>query len=275
MPELPEVETVVRSIRPHLCGRVITGAWHDWPRVFGNDDPNIVTARLENRQIRGVDRRGKYILISLDQGVLSIHLRMTGRLYVAEKEAVHDADRWVHFRLELDDGRALRFSDSRKFGRVRLGDQVATAIPELGWEPFDPRFTAAVLAEALHNRQRPIKVMLLDQTIIAGIGNIYADESLHMAGIHPATPALQLGGAQIEGLYTAIQAVLAQAITHEGASINWYRKPDGSRGAAQDSLHVYGREGQPCHTCGWPIARTTIAQRGTHYCPRCQVPPTQ
>ncbi|NWG18370.1 MAG: DNA-formamidopyrimidine glycosylase [Chloroflexi bacterium] len=268
MPELPEVETVVRGLRAPLVGRTITAVWIEQPRVIRAPDPTEFAARIVGQTITAINRRAKYILCALNDDLLVIHLKMTGRLYVAGSPET--ADRWVRLRLHLDDGQSLYFSDARRFGGVYLVDDLARIAPRLGPEPLDDSFTVDALRERLTGRRKRIKALLLDQSFIAGVGNIYADEALHRAGIHPLRFSDTLSGPEIARLHGAIRAALASGIDYEGASINWYRKPDGTPGESQEHFFVYGRDGQPCLTCGQLIVKIRVAQRGTHYCPNCQ-----
>ena len=270
MPELPEVETVVRNLRKPLIGHTVTGMWYDWDKTVHSPDPKTFANRVVGQRFTAVNRRAKYILCELEDDVLIVHLKMTGRLYVAERDATHDADRWVHFRLDLDGDRQLRFSDARKFGRVYLTADVNTITGGLGPEPLNEAFTPQVFKEQLAGRSKNVKALLLDQTVLAGVGNIYADESLFRAGIHPLRRTDQLTDDEIVRLHGTVRDSLNAGITHEGASINWYRKPDGTKGASQDHFYVYGRDGQPCKQCGTPIEKIRVAQRGTHFCPVCQ-----
>ena len=270
MPELPEVETVVRGLRAPLVGRTIQSVWYDWAKVIQTPSPEQFAARIQGQTVRAVNRRAKYILCELDHDILAIHLKMTGRLYVVDQSNNQRDDQWVHIRFDLDHDKQLRFSDARKFGRVYLASSVEEIAPDLGPEPLVDAFTVAVLQERLRNRHKQIKALLLDQTFVAGVGNIYADESLHRAGIHPLRAADSLTEAEIARLYETIRLVLNNGIDHEGASINWYRKPDGTQGESQHHFTVYDREGEPCLTCGQPIIKIRVAQRGTHYCPNCQ-----
>jgi formamidopyrimidine-DNA glycosylase len=271
MPELPEVETTVRGIRPHLERRTITGVWMDWTRGLATPDPITFKARIVGQTVQIVSRRAKYIVIHLDHAVLLIHLKMTGRLYVVPDAFEGDADRWVHFRFQLDNGHQLRFSDSRKFGRVYLVDDMDEVTGHLGPEPLTDDFTLDVFSDLIHKRSGILKALLLNQEFVAGIGNIYADEALHMAHIHPKRTADTLTDDEIERLYNGIRQALQAGIDREGASIGWYRKPDGSKGTAQDGLLAYGRTGESCRTCdvGF-IEKITVGQRSTHYCPNCQ-----
>ena len=270
MPELPEVETVVRGLRRPLVGRRIVSMWQDWERAIHSPTPAQFAARIAGQRIDAVERRGKYVLVELEHDTLVIHLKMSGRLYVCAADETNEADRWVHVRFDLDDGEQLRFSDVRKFGRVDLTDDVAGLLSHLGPEPFDDEFTPDLLLTKLAKRTRAIKGLLLDQAIVAGIGNIYADEALFLAGIHPGCRGQQLSADDCVRLRAAIRRTLASGIQHEGASINWYRKPDGGKGNSQDHFFVYGRENQPCRRCGGPISKIRLAQRGTHFCPVCQ-----
>ncbi len=270
MPELPEVETVVRGLRAPLVGRTITGVWLDWPNSLVTPSAEAFAARLPGQMIRSVERRAKYILIGLPADTLLIHLKMSGRLYVAPVGASREADRWVHFRFSLDNNHELRFSDARKFGRVYLVPDAAAVVGRLGPEPLDDAFTPEAFRALLARRRGAIKPLLLNQTFIAGIGNIYADEALHRAGIHPLRRAESLNDEEQARLYAGIRAALSAGIDHEGASVNWYRKPDGSRGESQEHFRVYGRTGQPCPVCGVSIRRIVVGQRGTHVCPNCQ-----
>lgn len=270
MPELPEVETVVRGLRAPLLGRRIIAMWHDWDKTIATPSPPEMAARLEGQTVNAITRRAKYVVCELDHGLLMVHLKMTGRLYVVPAEAQHDADRWVHFKLTLDNGHELRFSDFRKFGRVYFTEDLETITGALGPEPLDPAFTLDVLRERLKGRKRVLKPLLLDQTFVAGLGNIYADEALHRAGLHPLRLSQTLDEAEIARLHQMIVAALSDGVAREGASINWYRKPDGSKGSVQETLTVYGRTGEPCHTCGTPIEKIRVGQRGTHFCPVCQ-----
>lgn len=270
MPELPEVETVVRGLRAPLIGRTIESVWSDWHKAIRYPDAAAFEARLRGQTVRAVERRAKYILCHLDHDILVIHLKMTGRLYVTANDDTHDSDRWVHVRFQLDGGRQLRFSDSRKFGFVSLVADLSELAPALGPEPLSDVFTLEGFRAALMRHHKHIKALLLDQAFVAGVGNIYADESLHMAQIHPMRAANSLSAPESERLYHAIRAVLEQGIEREGASVNWYRKPDGTSGDAQHHFAVYDRTDQPCPTCGSAIQKIRVAQRGTHYCPVCQ-----
>lgn len=269
MPELPEVETFVRALRAPLLGRTITGIRNDWSRQIAVLSPDAFRARIIGHRIEAIDRRGKYLVFTLsDDETLIIHLKMTGHLSVVPAETAND--RYAHTVFELNDGRELRFRDPRKFGRVYLVHDPADVLGPLGPEPLEEGFTAADLADRLRRHKRAIKPLLLDQTFIAGIGNIYADEALFRAGILPTRPSDTLTPAEIEALHAAIQAVLALGIEREGASISTYVKADGQKGDMQNAVAVFRRTGQACYTCGRPIERIVLGGRSTHFCPTCQ-----
>jgi formamidopyrimidine-DNA glycosylase len=266
LPELPEVETVARSLRPGLEGAVIKRGHLGWSRTLEGIPLDAFNAAAGGQRIHKVGRRGKYVTMQLDRDFLTVHLRMTGRLYFAE--TAEGLDPWVRFSLQLEDGRYLAFSDSRKFGRVYFTPDLDFLEAKLGPEPLGMR--AEAIAAIIKGSSRAIKPFLLDQTKIAGIGNIYADESLFRARIHPKKPVDKLTKPQRLRLGGIIPDVLQAAIDHEGASINWYRKPDGSVGESQLHFAVYGREGEPCLNCSRPIRKIVLGQRGTHFCPTCQ-----
>lgn len=270
MPELPEVETVVRGLRAPLIGHTVLGAWTDWSKVIHKLTPEDFNARISGQTFTAVKRRAKYILCEMTHDVLIVHLRMTGRLYIAPDDIGTDADRWAHLRLQLDGDVQLRFSDARKFGRVYLTADPDSIFFKLGPEPLEDDFTPEVLARRLHGRHKNIKALLLDQSFIAGVGNIYADEALFRAGIHPLRNSDSLSNEEIKLLHSTIRGALSDGVDYEGASINWYRKPDGSVGESQEHFYVYGRNGKACVKCGTIIEKTRVTQRGTHYCPACQ-----
>lgn len=271
MPELPEVETVVRALRSPLIGRTFTGFESLWPnQVRLPDDVDELGARINGRTVTAINRRAKYIVMTLDDGAetLIVHLKMTGHLAVEAAGApVHEH---VRQRFFLADGDELRFRDMRKFGRVYLVSDPAEVLEKLGPEPLDARFSSGELKSRIAHRRRMIKPLLLDQTVIAGIGNIYADESLFGARIRPDRYAHTLTDFEIEQLHHAIQTALNLGIAREGASITNYVKPDGTKGEMQEEVMVFRRTGYPCYVCGTPIERVVLGQRSTHFCPRCQ-----
>jgi len=279
MPELPEVETVVRQLRPHLVGRTVTGAQVLWARTIARPSVRSFREQLVGRRFTELTRRAKYIVATLDDGRLLVgHLRMTGRFFVraaaGQPEAGEPDGKFIRVALALDGGRELVFSDVRKFGRIALVSALEDATPELGPEPLSAEMDAAWLAGALAGRRRQLKPLLLDQSFLAGLGNIYVDESLHRAGLHPLQSSERVSRAGAGLLAEAIREVLTAAIEAEGSSFDtFYRTPEGQPGAFQDEFAVYGRGGLPCRACGTPIRRIVVGQRGTHFCPRCQPAP--
>ena len=269
MPELPEVETFVRALRRPLLGRTIVAARNDWPRHIALPPPDELAARIAGRRIEAIDRRGKYLVFSLsDDENLIIHLKMTGHLSVVPADT--PTDPYAHTIFALDDGRELRFRDPRKFGRVYLVRDPADVLGPLGPEPLAGEFSAEALAERLARRRRVLKPLLLDQTFLAGIGNIYADEALFDARLQPTRRSETLTAEEIAALHAAIRKVLALGIEREGASISTYVKADGQKGDMQNAVAVFRRTGQTCYACGGPIERIVLGGRSTHYCPGCQ-----
>lgn len=268
MPELPEVETIVRRLEPHLVQKTIQDAAVFWPRTLAFPDEPAFTQKIRGQTIQHLGRRGKFLLIHLSTDTLLIHLRMSGDLLLkAGKIQPEKHDRLI---LTLDSAQqettSLIFQDPRKFGRAWLVKDPQQILAPLGPEPLSPSFTSAWLVTALHNKQRQIKPLLLDQTFIAGLGNIYTDEALHLAGIHPLTPANAIPTPKIEALWAAIRSVLQEGIRRNGASIDWVYRG----GEFQNHFRVYGRAGETCLTCGTAIQRILVGQRGTHFCPVCQ-----
>lgn len=269
MPELPEVETTVRALRRPLVGRTITEVRNDWPRHIGTPTLEELRVRINGCQVQAISRRAKYLVFSLSHGeTLIVHLKMSGHLAIVE--AAEPADKHVHTVFELDNGQELRFRDIRKFGRVYLVQEPNDILGKLGPEPLDRAFTPEQLGQRLDGRTRALKPLLLDQQLIAGIGNIYADEALFYAKLHPTRRAHTLSQGDIRRLHSAIQKVLRTGIEREGASIELYVKPDGSRGDMQNAVAVFRRTGAPCYACGQPIERIVLGGRSTHFCPSCQ-----
>lgn len=270
MPELPEVEYVARQLRDMLIGRAILRADVSWPRAIATPDPAEFAARIAGQRVTHIARRGKYLLIGLDHGeTLVVHRRMSGNLVLCAAGA---EVAYARARFALDDGRALVYSDPRKFGRLALvaGDDLPAFFAALGPEPLDDAFTPEVLAARLAGRARAIKALLLDQTVVAGLGNIYADEALFRARLHPLRPGDSLSPDEIAALRNAIQAALATGIAHGGTTFGRHRDLYDEAGTNLDYIEVYRRTGQPCVRCGTPIERMVVAQRGTHFCPHCQ-----
>jgi formamidopyrimidine-DNA glycosylase len=264
MPELPEVETIARNLRPMLIGQTITAAQVWWPRTVAEPDAEEFCRRIAGQAIQTTGRRAKFLLLPLSGATLIIHLRMSGDLVIrpaAEPPARHD--RVIFY---LSGGKSLVFHDPRKFGRIWLNSAPEAVLGALGPEPLDDSFTPEVLYARLRERRRRIKPLLLDQQFLAGLGNIYTDESLHRAGLHPLTLAESITPEQAAALWGAIRAVLTEGIGSQGASIDWVYRG----GGFQHAFRVYQRASQPCPACGSEIQRTVVGQRGTYFCPACQ-----
>jgi formamidopyrimidine-DNA glycosylase len=269
MPELPEVETTVRALRGPLVGRRFTGIRNTWPRHVAKPTVEELRQRIAGRRVVAIERRGKFLVFRLSEGeTLLVHLRMTGHLSVVRRE--EPADPYTHTVFQLENGQELRFRDPRKFGTVYLLRDPEEVLGKLGPEPLDEAFTVAALHDRLAGRSRQLKPLLLDQTFIAGVGNIYADEALYYAGLHPQRTANSLTGDEVAALHRAVQKVLRMGIEREGASIDRYVKPDGSRGEMQNAVAVFQRTGAACYRCGTPITRIVLGGRSTHFCPVCQ-----
>src|SRR3954452_9591695 len=288
MPELPEVETIARELRPLVVGRTIVGAWFDWPRQIKHPAPDEFVARIKGRQILSVDRRAKWIVVALsgqqgtdsvgDEAVLAIQVKMTGYPHVARRD--ESSDKHVHFRFTLDDGNELRMRDPRKFGRMGLyrRDEAGTVLgageatelfAAFGPEPLDEAFTLADFRARIRRRKSRLKTLLMDQGFVAGVGNIYADEALWRARLHPLRSAASLRRDDQKRLYEAIRSVLAEAVAYRGSSIDDYTAPEGD-GAMQERLAVYQRAGEACVRCGRPLHRIVLGMRSTHFCSWCQ-----
>jgi len=266
VPELPEVETVVRTVAPHLAGRTIVDAQFD-SRFVTPGNRKKLAERLAGRRIESIRRRGKFIHAALDQGVLTIHLGMTGSLRVASAEdASALTGPHTHGIFHLDQG-ALLYNDPRQFGRIEWTPGVSPRVARLGPEPLE--IDAEEFVARLKRKAR-VKALLLNQAFLAGVGNIYADESLFAAGIHPLAVADRLKRERAVRLHRAIQEILRAAIAAGGSSISDYVDALGEKGWFQAEHRAYGREGEPCKVCGTPIKKILVAQRGTHFCPKCQ-----
>src|ERR1019366_8418192 len=273
MPELPEVETVARDLRNELVGRRFISAWVSQPGVLRYPDAESFCAALPGRAVLSVERRGKYILCEVGEGdALVFHLGMTGHLRVVDGEV--EEVKHTHLRAGLDDGRELRFDDARRFGRVMLGSRAVLeerrVLPALGVEPLSDDFTAERLDGLMRRTTRTVKAAPLDQSGIAGLGNIYVDEACHLAGVRPTRRANRLTRRVRTALHAAILSVLTKAITNRGTTIDDYRDLWDARGSHQEKLQVYGRGGEQCLSCGTVLRRAMVAGRGTVYCPRCQ-----
>jgi len=278
MPELPEVETMTRLIAPSIEGRVVRATEVEWPRTLRGLSGARFDEALVGRTLARVRRRAKYILVDLErrgrpEGHLVIHLGMTGRLFMvgpAVERAPHE-----RVRLTLGpSGERLVFHDVRKFGGFTYAEDLAAALPELGPEPLGEEFDAAWFRRALRRTARQLKPLLLDQSFVAGLGNIYVDESLHRARLHPLRRSDTLPPAAADRLYAEIRSTLLEAIEREGSSFDvFYRTPEGRPGSYQHQFRVYGRDGRPCRRCGATIRKLVVGGRGTHVCPRCQRAP--
>ncbi len=288
MPELPEVETIARELRPLIEGRTIEDAWFDWPRQIKHPSPDEFVRQLRGRMILSVDRRAKWIVVSLtgqqgadsvgDEAVLAIQVKMTGFIHVVAAD--EPADKHVHFRFRLDNGQDLRMRDPRKFGRMGLyrrnetgmvlgaGEQ-SDLFAAFGPEPLDDTFTLADFRRRLRRRKARLKTLLMDQGFVAGVGNIYADEALWRARLHPLRTGAGLNPGQERELYDSLREVLREGIERRGSSVDSYRAPAGA-GNMQHFLNVYGRTGQPCPRCGRPTRRIVVGARSTHFCSWCQ-----
>ena len=277
MPELPEVETVGRLIRPKLVGRTISDVHVGWARTLGGLSKPQFAEKLIGTRIKAVWRRGKYLVFDLKRGRYGAgcivgHLRMTGRMHVESKSWNPGAHSRVRF--DLDNGRVFHFIDVRKFGRLIWSEAPELVWPTLGPEPLGSDFTVEWFHSALRSRKRQLKPLLLDQSFLAGLGNIYVDESLHKAGLHPLRSSASIRAPAASKLHAAIRTTLAEAIEREGSSFDaFYRTPEGQPGSYQDQFLVYGRHGKPCRKCGQQITRLVVGQRGTHICTRCQPKP--
>jgi len=264
MPELPEVETFVRQLKPALVGKKILSADLHWNRTLVTPSPKKFKQQIEGQKIIDIGRRAKYLNIQLKDFNLIIHLRMSGDLLIKNSTiGLEKHDRLV---LKLSGNKSLVFNDTRKFGRVWLTANQEDVLGKLGPEPFSKEFTSQWLYNALNNKKRQLKPLLLDQTFLAGLGNIYADEALHMAKLHPVAASDSVTAKQAEALHEAIRKVLKAGIRRNGASIDWaYRG-----GQFQNYFRVYDREGTACPVCGTEIQKIIVGQRGTHICPYCQ-----
>ena len=291
MPELPEVETIRRALVKPLEGRRIASAELRLPRLLLGFPAADFAAKLKGQTIRHVIRRGKYLVLELSKDSLIVHLGMTGQLTHAEKhaeenphflrtvtglqkpEGAHPIDKHTHLVLRLTGDGRLMFRDPRTFGKLMLVPGKTWAahsrLSKLGPEPLEMKVADVAKTFPLHSI-RPIKALLLDQEFLAGVGNIYADEALFLAGIQPRRKVKSLKPAERAKLLEAVKTVLRKGIKYQGTTFSDYRKPDGGKGDNYERLMVYGRGGRPCRTCGEMLRKTVVAQRGTVFCPRCQ-----
>ena len=274
MPELPEVETIRRRLEPGLVGRTFEHVEIVDPRLTRPEPPEVVAAELQGERVHGLGRRGKYLIVEFESGRhLLIHLRMTGNVQHPAAGGF-DADPYRRAVVRLDDGSDVAYRDVRRFGTWELLEpgelEDYFAARRLGGEPLERTFTTASLERAFANRRAPVKAALLDQRAAAGVGNIYADEALWRARIHPLRPAGSLSRKELAALRTALRQVLQTGIARQGATLRDYRAPDGAQGSMQDRFRVYGRAGEPCPRCGAPIDKIRAGGRGTWFCSACQ-----
>lgn len=270
MPELPEVQTIVNILRdggrdqPGIVGERVKNAKVYWHKTVEQPSPKQFETRILGQTVKDVGRRGKYICIQLSQDVMLIHLRMSGDLLVGRSNAPLGS----HSRLAVyfDSGWQLSFNNPRKFGRVWLVKDAQQVLFKLGPEPLDKSLTFNMFYNQLQSHKRQIKPLLLDQSFIAGVGNIYADEALHLAKINPLMISNQIEQSRAKKLLSSLRKVLKEGIKRNGASIDWVYQG----GGFQNYFRVYQRTDEPCHSCGSPISRIVVGQRGTHYCPSCQ-----
>jgi len=270
VPELPEVETIRSELAPAVTGRCISGVTLNWEGMVAAPSPQEFITRLKGQCIKGIGRRGKYLLFYLSGGgLLIIHLKMSGALLLGRDTELPPG--YTRAIIHLDNGSRISFRDPRKFGRMRLAAEGDAVISALGPEPLEEGFTVSVLKERLARHKGPIKAVLIDQSVIAGIGNMYADEALFAARIHPLMSANGLSDAGLKRLHHAIREVLVAAIGAKGASVNTYIRPGGQKGSAHQEFKVAHRRGEKCPVCGTPLERLVIRGRGSYLCPRCQV----
>jgi formamidopyrimidine-DNA glycosylase len=265
MPELPEVETIKNELIPHVVGHRVTGITLFDEKIVRQPPAEEFRSRLIGQKITGIERRGKYLIFSLSSGeALIAHLKMSGSLLLKPPE------RFTRAILRLDNGTSVYFRDPRKFGVMWLVADKNAITGKLGPEPLEADFTPKILAQRLSKHKAPLKAVLCDQRFVAGIGNMYADEALFSARIHPLRPANSLSGEEIERLHRAIQQVLSAGISNKGASVETYFRPDGQIGTAHLQFQVAHRGGQPCPVCGTPLERIPIRNRGSYFCSKCQ-----
>ena len=281
MPELPEVETLARDLRATVLGRTITEAWvsPDAPRLVQEMPVDLFCAALRGQRIEQVSRRGKYLLVGLQGGLWWVlHRRMSGN--VLHRPDTAPDEPYLRARFTLDDANELRFIDLRKFGTMWVTEDPQPILARLGPEPLEPGFTVDVLAASLAKRSAPVKSVLLDQAVIAGMGNLYADEALHYASIHPRRPARSITADEVSRLRDGIVSALRQGLANLGSSVGHaageqislrdHVNLDGNAGGNQEYLVAYGREGRPCRRCGTAIERLKLSNRSAHFCPKCQ-----
>ena len=264
MPELPEVETIARKLEPDLLGKTVKEADLRWSRTLATPSPKKFKEQIQGQKIKAVTRRAKYFILQLSDYQLLVHLRMSGDLYV--KNSTVEPEKHDRLIIKLSGNKSLIFNDTRKFGRVWLTSSPEDILGKLGPEPLERGFTPHWLYKSLQEKHRQLKPLLLDQTFLAGLGNIYTDEALYIAKLHPLRPSDSVSQEQAKALHEAIRKVLKEGIRRNGASIDWVYRG----GEYQNYFRVYDREGEPCKVCGTLIQKLVVGQRGTHICPNCQ-----
>ena len=272
MPELPEVETTLRGISPHIQGKSVVSATVRQPKLRW-PVPEDLNDILQQQNVLSCSRRAKYLIIRFQTGILLIHLGMSGSLRIYRNGHDSAAGKHDHIDLVFDDGTVMRYHDPRRFGAFLWYTGAAETHPllaKLGPEPLSDSFNADYLAQAFQKRQSPVKSALMDNAVVVGVGNIYANESLFLAGITPSRPAASLTRPEIELLTEAVRGVLQRAIEKGGSTLRDFVDSEGNSGYFQQEYRVYGRHNQPCLQCGHPIEKSIIGQRGTFYCPQCQ-----
>lgn len=269
MPELPEVETIRRQLEEEIVGQTIVDVWHDRPKML-RPSPTVFVEGVKDKKIVGVRRRGKLLVFELGDGFFVCHLRLSGRLLVRQRDG--PTDDYVHVILKFENGKELRFAEARLFGYMEyLPNQASLEkiLSKYGPEPLDD-LTAEEFFEILQKTSRPVKLVLLDQNKISGVGNIYANDALFLARIHPQTPANRLTRGQSDKLLKAIEQVFQEGLKYGGASDQWYRQVHGEEGKYQEHFKVYGRAGEKCDVCGGKVKRIELGGRGTFFCSQCQ-----
>lgn len=291
MPELPEVETIRRGLRPYVLGRCIASVEIGAPKIF-QVDPATLEGALSGQTIHEIGRRGKYLIFFLSRNRMVVHLGMTGQLTLRDpsepdsegflrhevtglqRTRQHSPDQHTHFQLGLDCGRTLMYRDVRKFGKVYLlsnqDSEQEGFFAHMGLEPFTSEYELAEFLRRMGARKTRIKSLLLDQRFVAGVGNIYADEALFLSRIHPSRKVYSLRKREKVELFGAVLSVLQKGIDYGGTTLRDYINSDGETGLNQEHLNVYGRNGEPCRDCGTTIEKIVVSQRGTHFCPKCQ-----
>ena len=269
MPELPEVETVKNELLPYVIDRRINGVTLIWEGIVKEPSASEFCSRIIGQKITGITRRGKYLFVSLDSDdLLMLHLKMTGALIIGQDST--EPPKYTRAIIHLDNDTSIFFRDPRKFGLMRLIKDKNRIVGKLGPEPLEDDFTPQLLAKLLAKRTAPIKALLRDQNLIAGIGNMYADEALFAAKIHPLRMGASLSEEEIERLHSVISQILWAAIGNKGASVDTYFRPDGTTGTAHFEFKVAHGRGKTCPNCGTAIERITVRNRGTYFCPKCQ-----